>query len=171
MGSPDRFVAGMWCVAVLERVRCSRLAVTDVETRRGWSPRCYEHRDWLLSVKDPTKPHPAVGQRRDGRGRFVPQSLSSGDSLETTRLLGGQRIVAHNRQVCIPPCPIHTPSDHHMRMWRQLYRGADTPMERMCVHNIGHPDPDDILARTLDGAGIHGCDGCCHSLRDLPPDR
>lgn len=44
--------------------------------------------------------------------------------------------------------------------------------ERLCVHGIGHPDPDSVefLASKEDdpadarwGWGVHGCDGCCRS--------
>ena len=56
-------------------------------------------------------------------------------------------------------CCIHRPSNHHMRNWPQLWRADKHLMERGCPHGVGHPDPDGIFER---GAGIHGCDGCCH---------
>lgn len=40
-----------------------------------------------------------------------------------------------------PICCIHNPSDHHMRTWRQNWRGDKGVMERLCSHGIGHPDP------------------------------
>lgn len=60
-------------------------------------------------------------------------------------------------------CPIHNPSDHHMRKWPQHWRDDRGIMERTCEHGVGHPDPDCIYAQR-DG-GLHGCDGCC-----MPPE-
>lgn len=57
------------------------------------------------------------------------------------------------------PCPIHNPSDHHMRSWPQHWRDDRRMMERICPHGVGHPDPDDI-----NPDHEHGCDGCC-----MPP--
>ena len=53
-------------------------------------------------------------------------------------------------------CPVHNPSNHHMKDWPQHYRTDRGITERICKHGVGHPDPDD---RTTDT--IHGCDGCC----------
>ena len=60
-------------------------------------------------------------------------------------------------------CPIHNPSDHHMKDWPQHWRDDAGFMERVCPHGVGHPDPDCIYAKQH---GIHGCDGCCN-----PPER
>jgi hypothetical protein len=32
-------------------------------------------------------------------------------------------------------------------------------MERVCKHEIAHPDPDDYKAAAV--TRLHGCDGCC----------
>lgn len=68
-------------------------------------------------------------------------------------------------------CAIHHPSAHHMATWTQMYRADRRPpvMERICAHNLGHPDPDDLTVLRKDGAaGVaargHPCDGCC-----IPP--
>lgn len=53
-------------------------------------------------------------------------------------------------------CPIHHPSQHHMRDWPQNWRNDRRMMERICEHGVGHPDPDDLNANRA-----HGCDGCC----------
>lgn len=87
-------------------------------------------------------------------------------NMELVTLVGGTKLMAHNRTVCHEPCPIHSPTDHHMVSWRQVwrwnppfdYRGI---MERLCKHGIGHPDPDDLHIRLGDDDGTHGCDGCC----------
>lgn len=69
-----------------------------------------------------------------------------------------------------PICCIHNPSDHHMRSWRQNWRGDKSMMERICPHGVGHPDPDDLSVRTTQWAGVHGCDGCCvQEAKDEPP--
>lgn len=64
-------------------------------------------------------------------------------------------------------CCIHNPSDHHMRLWPQLWRDDRYLMERTCAHGIGHPDPDHLAwvhryPGVDPGYGVHGCDGCCH---------
>ena len=82
-------------------------------------------------------------------------------TLETASLQGGGKIKAHSKADCTPPCPIHAPSDHHMRAFRQVFRFDRNLMERICPHGIGHPDPDDINVRMGHNSGVHGCDGCC----------
>ena len=77
----------------------------------------------------------------------------------------GQRIYVHERGQCKDgPCPIHNVSQHHMAKWPTLWRDDRQIMERICLHNIGHPDPD-CLNVSFDG-GIHGCDGCCIQPKD-----
>lgn len=73
----------------------------------------------------------------------------------------GQLVKSHGLSVCVPPCAIHSPSEHHMRTWPLHWRADRGIMERVCSHGIGHPDPDDIKIRMRNGDGIHGCDGCC----------
>lgn len=60
-------------------------------------------------------------------------------------------------------CTIHGPSNHHMVYWPQLWRGDRGIMERICSHEIGHPDPDDVKLIGTHGWAevVHGCDGCC----------
>lgn len=72
----------------------------------------------------------------------------------------GQNLWVHSRENCKGPyCPIHNPSDHHMKDWPVHWRDDRKIMERICVHGVGHPDPDDIS----DDDGTHGCCGCCDS--------
>lgn len=52
-------------------------------------------------------------------------------------------------------CTIHNPSDHCMKHWPQSLNEDTRMMERLCMHMIGHPDPDEIQKAS------HGCDGCC----------
>lgn len=78
----------------------------------------------------------------------------------------------HDKRSCAGRhCPIHNPSDHHMKNWMQNWRDDRGFMERVCEHGVGHPDPDQIayieMTRGVDRArseGIHGCDGCCSIL-------
>lgn len=67
-------------------------------------------------------------------------------------------------------CCIHNPSDHPLKDAPLNWRGDRGIMERICVHGVGHHDPDDLahIARTRGERaahyeGIHGCDGCCTS--------
>lgn len=73
-------------------------------------------------------------------------------------LEGGERLFrVHPVDACRGEhCTIHNPSDHHMRGWPQHWRQDRGLMERICLHGVGHPDPDDINPDT-----VHGCDGCC----------
>jgi hypothetical protein len=77
------------------------------------------------------------------------------------------------------PCCIHNPSDHHMVTWPMNWRADTGVMERRCVHDVGHPDPDhmayvrsltpehecpgedECVYPHLEWQGVHGCDGCC----------
>lgn len=73
----------------------------------------------------------------------------------------GQIVFVHPGKDCLPPCPVHAPSDHHMNQWPLNWRGDRKVMERMCEHMVGHPDPDDLSVRSRISAGVHTCDGCC----------
>lgn len=89
----------------------------------------------------------------------LPGPESRTEGLHRVRLQGGEIIMAHGVAECEKPCPIHWPSQHHMRSWPQHWRGDRGIVERMCQHEdgwIGHPDPDD---KSRDK--VHGCDGCC----------
>lgn len=78
----------------------------------------------------------------------------------------------HAEGVCVKPCPIHAPSDHHMTDWPKEYRLFKDIFERTCLHGVGHPDPDSIAFVRAQrgeedawGVGIHGCDGCCRAAQ------
>ena len=69
----------------------------------------------------------------------------------------GQVLRVHSKKDCVGPhCPIHNPSDHHMKDWPTHWRDDLGILERICEHGVGHPDPDDVHADP-----VHGCDGCC----------
>ncbi len=69
----------------------------------------------------------------------------------------------HKEADCHKPCPLHTPTDHHMVTWQLHYRWDRGIFERICEHGIGHPDPDNMayIRQTWGDDGTHGCDGCC----------
>ena len=58
-----------------------------------------------------------------------------------------------------------------MRNWPKVWRPYYGYFDRLCPHDIGHPDPDDVIDLQAVG-GIcadHVCDGCCIApLRDAP---
>lgn len=99
---------------------------------------------------------------------------------EPIKLVGGQMLGnPHDPRVCEGrACPVHNPSNHHMADWPQNFRDPCVEMmtmgmhpglmERICLHGIGHPDPDHMewYATCHDegeirAEGTHGCDGCC----------
>lgn len=71
-------------------------------------------------------------------------------------------------QVCI----VHSPTDHHMSEWRQIWRHDRGIAERICEHSVGHPDPDQFEFWKAIGQenwqGVHGCDGCCRPPEVTP---
>lgn len=74
----------------------------------------------------------------------------------------GQKLLVHNVSKCHGTnCPIHNPSDHHMKDWPLHWRHDKGVFERICPHGVGHPDPDDITIKKNPYCGIHCCDGCC----------
>lgn len=85
--------------------------------------------------------------------------------------MGIQGLRVHNQALCAedPSCCIHKPSRHPLAGARMNWRGDRGLMERVCVHGVGHPDPDDLAyKRATMGTeyeryafDIHGCDGCC----------
>ena len=91
--------------------------------------------------------------------------------MSETVAIGGARQMltnVHDRADCTGACPIHSPSDHHMRDWPLHWRQDRRLMERICPHGVGHPDPDHLaFTERLHGVkaarleGDHGCDGCC----------
>ena len=94
------------------------------------------------------------------------------EALDGKRGIGGERLVTHGQATCEPPCPIHAPSAHPLNEARLHWRSDRGMWERICVHGVGHPDPDDLAykQRHMDPGeyaahayGDHGCcaDGCC----------
>lgn len=67
----------------------------------------------------------------------------------------------HSFRECSGRCPLHFPTQHHMRTWRMNWRPDRGIMERICTHGVGHPDPDGRRIWLGEDSGVHGCDGCC----------
>ena len=87
-------------------------------------------------------------------------------------LVGGQVLVnVHDSRLCVGRnCPVHNPSEHHMKDFPQNFREDTGVMERICPHGIGHPDPDHMVwAKSvgLDWHGVHGCDLCCLEPKEI----
>lgn len=81
-------------------------------------------------------------------------------------------ITVHGPQLCAGTyCPIHLPSNHHMREWETVIRlDRHSLVERLCPHGTGHPDPDSVAFLSSPEAPHpvlrhqlerHGCDRCC----------
>lgn len=89
---------------------------------------------------------------------ILPSREDREDEMQDVRLYGGQLIFAHSAGACTgAPCPIHWPSQHHMRFWGQNWRNDRKIIERICPeHGTGHPDPDDAARNR-----VHTCCGCC----------
>lgn len=64
-------------------------------------------------------------------------------------------------------CPLHNRSDHPMRDFPQQWRPDRRILERICPHGVAHPDPD-LNFPSTSHEWIHGCDGCCHPLLNVP---
>lgn len=70
----------------------------------------------------------------------------------------------HAKEACLPPCPIHSPSDHHMRTWMPWFSRTNRLMYRLCPeHGNPHPDPDEVLIKLGFASSQHECCGCCHA--------
>lgn len=71
----------------------------------------------------------------------------------------------HDPALCVGRrCVVHNRSGHHMRDWWLHWRDDRGLFERLCVHGIGHPDPDQgdwWRESGQEWQGVHGCDGCC----------
>jgi hypothetical protein len=92
--------------------------------------------------------------------------------MENNILVGGMRLVTHDRGTCKGEyCTIHNFSDHHMVRWNQNWREERGVMERICGHGVGHLDPDEVdgLAK-LAYQKTHGCDGCCNPASQFDKD-
>lgn len=107
----------------------------------------------------------------------IPQRVLGQDGRKESNVMElyidgtGQRIHVHDKEDCQGhDCVVHSPSNHHMRGWATHYRRDRGFTERVCVHGVGHIDPDDMSflrgvyeskGKDHSHLGIHGCDGCC----------
>jgi hypothetical protein len=84
---------------------------------------------------------------------------------ETVHIAGVTLNNVHPSAACFGrSCTIHSPSDHSMRKFPLHWRDDRGIFERICVHGIGHPDPDQFEYWRImhqEYERVHGCDGCC----------
>lgn len=73
---------------------------------------------------------------------------------------GTELFGVHEADQCLGEfCPIHKPSDHPLKDAKQRWNRDKARMERICIHDEVHPDPDDYKNKALHV--VHVCDGCC----------
>lgn len=94
-------------------------------------------------------------------------------STDSYGFVGGSAILnnVHSEDKCRGRvCVVHSPTNHHMRSWKQLWRNDRGIFERICPeHGIGHPDPDQFEYWDETGQeyqAVHGCCGCCRPPSD-----
>lgn len=95
-----------------------------------------------------------------------------GDHLEPVP--GVVLIGVHSLDECAHrPCVVHAPSNHRLRSWPLVWRQDRAMFERLCVHGVGHPDPDHLAHLSLVLApeeaaaeSVHGRCGCCTTAGD-----
>lgn len=72
------------------------------------------------------------------------------------------------------PCVVHNRTDHHMVGFPLHWRNDRLIFERICPHDVGHPDPDQFHywreMGVLETESRHGCDGCCTPPPEVEPD-
>lgn len=78
----------------------------------------------------------------------------------------GTTMWVHDSSSCDPdrPCVVHRRTQHALSDRRLLWRSDRGIFERICVHGVGHPDPDQFEYWRRTGRSyeaVHGCDGCC----------
>lgn len=82
--------------------------------------------------------------------------------METYKTGTGQHLWVHKEGECRGEfCVIHNPSQHALAGAPTHWRFDRGLMERVCIHGVGHPDPDHLAHSNDEDEGVHGCDGCC----------
>lgn len=63
----------------------------------------------------------------------------------------GQLMYVHDAKKCKgEACPIHKPTDHHMRDWEMSWDKSAVLLKRICQHGEKHIDPDDFRGKRFD---------------------
>jgi hypothetical protein len=87
------------------------------------------------------------------------------DTPKDTYRLENSRVwmhYVHSQEICSGrPCTIHNRTDHNMRDFPQHWNSNTMIMERMCPHDVGHPDPDEFKLIENEILRVHECDSCC----------
>lgn len=78
-------------------------------------------------------------------------------------LADGSVLSTHSFEACLPPCPLHAPSDHHMVGWELVWSTRERTLARVCSHGELHFDPDALpTRRSVWGCATVYCScGCC----------
>lgn len=83
---------------------------------------------------------------------------SDGSTIKLTNIHSPEQCAGRN-------CVLHNPSNHHMRDWDINVRWDKGMLfERLCEHEVGHPDPDSVAFFEeigIEGMDVHGCCGDC----------
>ena len=81
--------------------------------------------------------------------------LSAGDGLTLGNI--------HPQTACEGRgCAIHNhPSNHRLKDAPLNWREDRGILERICVHDVGHPDPDSAAYLETVGQGVENVHGCC----------
>lgn len=93
-------------------------------------------------------------------------------SVDVIALYDGRVMQTHPERECLPPCPVHAPSEHPLSTAPLNWREDRRLWERICDHGCGHPDPDDVAFKRatmmpevfrMNAFEIHGCclPSCC----------
>jgi len=83
---------------------------------------------------------------------------------DVTLVANGALFRVHSPSACAGRhCWVHDPTPSPMTSWPIRWRGDKGTAERICSHNVGHPDVDDVAYHAMFGrdVSVHGCDGCC----------
>lgn len=124
---------------------------------------------------DPARLHSTTLARGTVRLVKIIEAGAPAPDHDHVTVADGSLMTVHSWKTCAgQPCPFHNPSGHHMADWPFTIRMDKWALvERVCVHGVGHPDPDSVLSietraaeQGLGDAGwvsVHGCCGaaCC----------
>lgn len=89
--------------------------------------------------------------------------------METYTTGTGQVMNVHTQDTCRGTyCVIHRPMPGVWDDWPTHWRHDRAIMERICPHGTGHPAQEQVehwVATDQAWQSVHGCDGCCTSVR------
>lgn len=145
----------------IERYRANHPGGDEADVAQAWADG--------FAYKYAEKRPPYLGRGKDGSWSFFGGEWSPDEVAEFARdrvtLDDGRILRTHAPGECSGSfCAIHHPSNHPLKDAPMRWRDDRGILERVCVHLVGHDDPDDLAHRERVGrehSGDHGCDGCC----------